>query len=360
MAYKQLEAVIPGFTVNPRLEEGSRNVRLTHDHLLTVTQKTDALLIPVRTLWNPVVLDPEFFTVMPGIDSVIILGRVTLDELGPSLKSQTLRLAWARRPMAVSGIEDSDYTRPVAGYRFRSAFQDGQSGELEPGASVEEMIYPGMEMFMDPEEVLRACEEALEPGVEEATAKGLLEDHVGHFRELLYHHIDASRRPRPGDSPERVEPMAIKFKPVAKNVKIHPRRYDPTNNMWLARLMAALAPRLPKFCIISERYRLRPLFGFREVTNFRFVVGHQVAMCGMRYRIPACYNAAISYIEEVIPGEECTLVYSDHWRMKCRVESYVSVASYSSVVRTTGRLRQIVCTVMCFSKRFLKRSDFSV
>lgn len=67
--------------------------------MANVTHKNSALQVmvstpwgSVHTPWGQVVRDPESFAVMPGCDSVLIVGLVTLDKLGLNLNSQMFLL----------------------------------------------------------------------------------------------------------------------------------------------------------------------------------------------------------------------------------------------------------------------------
>lgn len=108
-ALRQLEARLSVVQIRMSLEHGTLTVRLENGEVVTATYKMVVPQLTVPTPQGSVVLNPERYTMMSGCETVCIIGRMTLDELGLNLNSQIFQLARARRTMLVSDIENPDY-----------------------------------------------------------------------------------------------------------------------------------------------------------------------------------------------------------------------------------------------------------
>lgn len=92
---------------------------------------------------------------------------------------------------------------------------------------------------MGPEEDSWGHKEALNRGMEEATAKGLAEEQAESLYGIIPPHVNAFRRTQHRDRPVRVEPMRDKLDLEAQAFGDRCRRYDSTKSTSLA-CMAAL------------------------------------------------------------------------------------------------------------------------
>lgn len=186
-----------------------------------MTHKTVVVQLTVHTPWEAVVFHPELYAVIPGRDSVVIVGRVTLDKLGLSFNSQIFQHAGARRSLPIPGIKNPDYLSNCRVALSIFGSQDAWGVELEPHKAMAKLVSRGSEMFMGPKEELGARREGLNGGVEEAKANGLPEEQEKNLRGLLSCHWTSFGEHCAGP-PIRVEPMRIKLKPGAQAVKVRP------------------------------------------------------------------------------------------------------------------------------------------
>lgn len=92
---------------------------------------------------------------MPGYDSVLIIGRVTLDGKGLNVKSRMSQLARARRALSMSWTNPPGHLSSRRMALSVSTFQDAEGMEPEAEEAVEQPIFPGSETYIDPKEELR-------------------------------------------------------------------------------------------------------------------------------------------------------------------------------------------------------------
>lgn len=170
---RRLEARLSGVQARIPLDEGARTVRLANGQVVTVTHKTVALQITVHRPLGTVVLDLDLYAVIPYSYSVFIVGRVILDKLGLNLNSQMSQLPRARPAGPASGVETPSYISIRWVALSKSLFSNARKVEQEQDKAVEQLPSRRPEISMATEDPLRACTEALDRGVKEATANSL-------------------------------------------------------------------------------------------------------------------------------------------------------------------------------------------
>lgn len=118
------------------------------------------------------VLDQKRYTCMLGFNSVIIVGRITLDKLGLNKNNQMFEFVRAWKAGQVAGVENPDYLSCQRVMLSVWAFQHERDVQLEPDEAVKQLISHALEMFMAPDDELRKSRVALDPGGQQALERG--------------------------------------------------------------------------------------------------------------------------------------------------------------------------------------------
>lgn len=170
---RQLEDHSHSVQVWRPLDGGSRKVVLANGPIVTVIHKVVALQLMVHNPLDPVALDPELFSAMPSCDPVLKLGRVTLIKLGLYLGGGVPIFLGGKDSASIRHRETHLLVQSLDGSLDIRVPKCAEEGARESDDDVEQLVPRGSEKFMGPEEALRARNEALDRGVEEAKAHRL-------------------------------------------------------------------------------------------------------------------------------------------------------------------------------------------
>ncbi|CAM9983655.1 unnamed protein product, partial [Sphacelaria rigidula] len=79
---EMLERLLPGEQIRIPFSLGARQAITASGQRINVTERTIPLQLAFLTTWGPAKLPPISFAIMPGTDSVVLLGLPTLRGLG--------------------------------------------------------------------------------------------------------------------------------------------------------------------------------------------------------------------------------------------------------------------------------------
>ena len=234
--------------VHPCVNEMS--VQLANGTKVVVRNQTRTLQVAIGTPWGPGVMFTAF-AVIPGTDSVLIVGSKTLREkLGIDVmaslkgKAQGGDRSSGDIPEDV-GSRDGISLRRVAVTMKGMQAAGKVAAAMEPRDEfVEDVVARGPAMFMEVGDEVIARWEALMAAVDAALEAGLPSDAETRLRDLLLGPLfDGFRRSLSGDPPVRVEPSHVKLKVDAdlSKVKARPRIYSSANTAWFGEQFAQLA-----------------------------------------------------------------------------------------------------------------------
>ena len=234
--------------VHPCVKEMS--VQLANGQKVVVRNQTRTLQVAIGTPWDPVVIS-TVFAVIPGTDSVLILGSKTLREklvidVMASLKSKAQGCGRLSGDMP----EDVDSRGGISLRRVAVTMKGMRAAGKVAAATkprdefVEDVVARGPATFMEVGDEVIARREALMAAVDAALEAGLPSDAETRLRDLLLGPLfDGFRRSLSGDPPARVEPFQVKLKVDVdlSKVKARPRVYLPAKTAWLDEQFAQLA-----------------------------------------------------------------------------------------------------------------------
>ena len=219
--------------VHPRVKEMS--VQLAEGQTVVVMNQTRTLHVAIGTPWGPVVISFAF-AVIPGTDSVLILGSKTLREkMGIDVMASLKSKAQGGDRSSGDMPEDVSSRGGISLRRVAVTMKGMQAvgkvaAAMEPWDEfVEDVVARGPAMFMDVGDEVNARREALMAAVDATLEAGLPSDAETRLRDpLLGTLLDGFRRSLSGDPPARVEPFQVKLKVDAdlSKVKARPRVYS--------------------------------------------------------------------------------------------------------------------------------------
>ena len=233
--------------VYPCVKEMS--VQLANEQKVVVRNQTRTLQLAVGPPWGPVVIS-TVFAVIPGPDSVLILGSKTLREkLGIYVMTSLKGKAQGGDRSSGGMSEDVDSRGGISLRRVAVTMKGLQAAgkvaaAMEPRDEfVEDVVARGPAMFMEVGDEVIARREALMAAVDAALEAGLPSDAETRLRDVLLGPLfDGFRRSLSGDPPARVEPFQVMLKVDADltKVKARPRVYSPAKTAWLDEQFAQL------------------------------------------------------------------------------------------------------------------------
>ena len=226
------------------------SVQLANGQKIVVRNQTRTLQVAIGTPWGPVDISTDF-AVIPGTDSVLILGSKTLREkLGIYVMASLKDKAQGGDRSSGDMTEDVGSLGGISLRRVAVTMKGMQaSGKvaaaMEPRDDfIEDVVARGPAMFMEVGDEVITRLEALMAAVDAALEAGLPSDAETRLRDLLLGPLfDGFRRSLSGDPPARVEPFQVKLKVDAdlSKVKARPRVYSPAKTAWLDEQFAQLA-----------------------------------------------------------------------------------------------------------------------
>ena len=147
-------------------------------------------------------MEPTSYAIMPGTDTVVILGLSTMNDLGVNPYTRLLDVMRPRMTPPSPNVETPAYLGSRRVSLSVNAFQEegGQVTE-EHDEAVERLGERGPEMFMDPADEVSARRVALEESVTDAVEQGLSVSNAERLRGVLHRHFNAFRRALRDDPP---------------------------------------------------------------------------------------------------------------------------------------------------------------
>ena len=228
-----------------QMEQHFRGEQLVHPCV-----KEMSVQLANGTPWSRVVIS-TYFAVIPGTDSVLILGSKTLrKKLGidvmASLKGKAQGGDRSSGDMPENiGSRGGISLRRVAVTMKGMQAADKVAAAMEPrDGFVEDVVARGPAIFMEVGDEVIARREALMAAVDAAREDGLPSDAETRLRALLLGALfDGFRRSLSGDPLARVEPFQVKLKVDADLSKVNarPRVYSPAKTAWLDEPFSQLA-----------------------------------------------------------------------------------------------------------------------
>ena len=104
-----LESLLPGVQLRIPFSMGPRQAVMASGQRVDVTERTVPLQLSFQTSWGQATLEPTSYAIMPGTDTVVILGLSTMNDLGVNPYTRLLDVMRPRMTPPSPNVETPAY-----------------------------------------------------------------------------------------------------------------------------------------------------------------------------------------------------------------------------------------------------------